>query len=58
MEMALELGNGRSQKSSEAYDRKSLDCLEETISSIKCDSGEDAEGGEMHDGEIFCLLLP
>lgn len=61
MEVALEPGNGRNQKSSEAYNRKSLDCLEETVSSnmaIKYDSGEDAEGSEMHNGEIFCLLSP
>lgn len=25
---------------------------------IKFNSGEDAEGGEIHDGEIFCLLSP
>lgn len=56
MEVALELGNGRSWKSSETHDRKHPDCPEETVGrnmDVKCGSGEDPQGNAMCERKLL-----
>lgn len=57
--MALELDNGKGSESSEGYNRKGKDCLEETVgrnTDIKGNSSEDSEQREMHSRESFFYL--
>lgn len=59
MEVALELGNSRGQRSFEVHARKSLDCCEGTVGrniDIKGDSGKvSGRKDESYRGSLCCL---
>lgn len=59
MEVALELGNSKGQRSFEVHARKSLDCCEGTVcrnTDIKGDAGKvSGRKDESYRGSLYCL---
>lgn len=60
MEVALELGMGRSWKTADDQDRKSLHCLKNTVGKnvdIDDSGREDLDKNEEHSGENLHFLI-